>query len=228
MPTRNTVTPATCRPSSRILRATVAALLAAATFAFLATTAPLHATSVIPPNFTELVQESDAIYRGTISSLESRRVERADGQGTVIKTFVTVTVERTLKGPAQNTVTLEFLGGTVGDETLTVQGMPKFAVGDREFVFVQKNGIQFCPLVAVMHGRYRQLRDASTGKDYVARDNRAPLTDTAEVGLPMNALPASVRAATEPAAIARALTPSAFESRITAEVDRLEEKARPN
>jgi hypothetical protein len=187
-----------------------------------------RATTVIPPSFRELVNDADAIYRGTVASIEARRVERADGQGATIKTFVTFSIQRTLKGPAKSEVTLEFLGGTVGDDTLAVQGMPKFKVGDREFVFVQKNGIQFCPLVAMMHGRYRELRDGSSGKDYVARDNRTPLTDIAEVGLPMTALPPSVRAATASESITRALTPAAFESQISAELDRLEQRANPN
>jgi hypothetical protein len=125
-------------------------------------------------------------------------------------------------------VILEFLGGTVGDESLTVQGMPKFAVRDREFVFVQKNGVQFCPLVAMTHGRYRLLRDAATARDYVARDNRTPLTDTAEIGLPMTALSPTVRAAQSAGAVERALSPAAFESSIAAELDRLEQKERIN
>lgn len=188
----------------------------------------LHATSVVPPNFSELVNGADAIYRGTVTAVEARRLARPDGAGTMIKTFVTVAIDRALKGPAKNEVTLEFLGGTVGDESLIVSGMPKFAVGDREFVFVQKNGLQFCPLVAVMHGRYRVLRDAAAAKEFVARDNGTPLTDTSEIGLPMTELPAPVRAANAASAIDRALTPAAFESKISAELDRLEQRASPN
>lgn len=187
----------------------------------------LRATSVVPPTFPELVAGADAIYRGHVTAVEARRVERPDG-GTVIKTFVTVGVDRALKGPDRAAVTLEFLGGTVGDESLVVSGMPKFAVGDREFVFVQKNGIQFCPLVAMMHGRYRVLRDANAGRDFVARDNGKPLTDTAEVGLPIASLPAPVAAAAAPSAAAGALTPAAFEASIVEQVQRLAENARPN
>lgn len=178
-----------------------------------------RATTVVPPSFAELVSAADAIYRGEVKAVESRRVAAADGTG-LIKTFVTFAVERTLKGPAQNEVVLEFLGGTVGDESLTVSGMPKFKAGDREFVFLQKNGVQFCPLVAMMHGRYRVMRDASAGRDYVARDNRAPLTDVTEIQLPMNALPATVQAATAGDARARAFTPAAFESQITAQAQK--------
>jgi hypothetical protein len=106
--------------------------------------------------------------------------------------------------------------------------MPKFAVGDREIVFVQKNGVQFCPLVALMHGRYRVMRDTAEGREFIARDNRAPLTDVAEVGLPMNQLPAQLRAATAQSMAARALTPAAFETNIMAEVQRPTPRAREN
>ena len=194
----------------------------------LALTPLVHATSVIPPTFAELVQEAEAIYRARVTSVQARRVERPDGQGSVIKTFVTLAVERVLKGADQKEVTLEFLGGTVGDESLTVSGMPKFSVGSRDFVFVQKNGVQFCPLVALMHGRYRVIRDQATAREHVARDNGMPLADTAEVSLPMTALPEPVRAASAASAAARALTPEAFEASITSEMQRVESRQSPN
>jgi hypothetical protein len=182
--------------------------------------APLvRATSVIPPSFPELVAEADSIYRARVTAIEPRRVAGADGTS-VIKTFVTFAVERVLKGTDKPEVVLEFLGGTIGDETLTVSGVPTFNLGDREIVFVQKNGLQFCPLVGVMHGRYRVLRDESTKRDFVARDNRVPLADVTEVELPMQDMPAPVREARK----ARALAPADFEANITTEVRR---SARP-
>lgn len=175
------------------------------------------ATSVIPPSFPELVAEAEAIYRGKVAAVEARRVARPDG-GSVIKTFVTFMVERVLKGAARSDVTLEFLGGTVGEETLQVTGMPTFAVGQREFVFVQKNGLQLCPLVGLMHGRYRVLQDEAAQRDYVARDNGAPLTTTAEVELPMTPLPAQIRTARAAPTAAAALSPAEFEAQVRAEV----------
>jgi hypothetical protein len=178
----------------------------------------IRATTVVPPSFPELVSAAEAIYRGRVTAVESRHVPRADGAGQVIKTFVTVAVDKVLKGEQRAEVVLEFLGGKVGDEVLRVQGMPTFTVGAQEYVFVQKNGRQFCPLVAVMHGRYRVLRDAAESREFIARDNRVPLTDVAEVGLPMTELPAEVRAGTAATATARALTPAAFEAHIRSEV----------
>ncbi len=187
----------------------------------------VRATSVVPPSFPELVNEADAIYRGRVTAIESRQTPRPDG-GTVIKTFVTFAIDKVLKGGAKTEVVLEFLGGTVGGESLEISGMPKFKLGAQEYVFVQKNGIQFCPLVGVMHGRYRLLRDEAAARDYVARDNGAPLTDVAEVEFPMNQLPASVAAANASTLKARALTPAAFEASVSSEVQRPTLRARPN
>lgn len=187
----------------------------------------LRATSVVPPTFPELVREAEAIYRGQVTAVEARRLTRPDGS-TVIKTFVTLAIDRVLKGGAPTEVTLEFLGGKVGEESLVIAGMPAFALGQREFVFVQKNGRQFCPLVGLMHGRYRILRDASGTQEFVARDNGAPLTDLAQIALPQAVLPPTVRAASAAAAAAGALSPAAFEASIAAEVQRPTPRARPN
>jgi hypothetical protein len=198
-------------------------------FLFLLALVPAgHATSVIPPSFAELVGEADAIYRGRVTAVQARRVEAPDVEGGVIKTFVTFAVERVLKGPDQTEVTLEFLGGTVGEETMTVSGMPKFNLGAREIVFVQKNGVQFCPLVALMHGRYRVLRDEATAREHIARDNGLPLNNVAEVELPITTLPGPVRAASAASASTRALTPEAFEASITSEVQRPTPRLRTN
>jgi hypothetical protein len=187
-----------------------------------------RATSVVPPSFPELVSEADAIYRGRVTAVQSRRVERTDAQGSIIKTFVTVAVERVLKGAEQKEVTLEFLGGTVGEDAMIVSGMPKFTVGSREIVFVQKNGVQFCPLVALMHGRYRVVRDDATAREHIARDNGAPLTSTSDVELPIVNLPDPVRTANAASIPTRAMTTDAFESSILSEVQRPTARPRTN
>jgi hypothetical protein len=182
-----------------------------------------RATSVVPPSFPELVDEAEAIYRGRVTAVEARHVGRPDG-GSVIKTFVTFAVDRVLKGPAQSEVVLQFLGGTIGDESLTVSGMPKFTLGSREIVFVQKNGVQFCPLVGVMHGRYRVVRDEANARELITRDNGSPLTDVAEVQTAMADQPEPVKSAN----LRQALTADAFESSIRSEVRRPSVHRRPD
>lgn len=179
-----------------------------------------RATSVIPPTFQELASEAEAIIRGRVTDIAVRRSSAPDGTP-VIKTRVTFAVERTLKGAEHPAITLEFLGGTIGDESLFVAGMPRFELGATDYLFIERNGLQFCPLVAVRHGRYRLLRDAG-GREFVARDNAVPLTDVGEVVLPLSALPPVIRSA----GVAGALSPAAFEAAVVAEVSRAAPAAR--
>lgn len=174
-----------------------------------------RATSVVPPSFAELVGGAEAIYRGTVTAVQPRLVAMPDGSS-MIETFVTLAVERTLKGTAQTSVTLELTGGTLNGETVEVSGMPHFTVGARELVFVTGNGTQFCPLVRMMHGRYRVAKDTA-GRDYIARDNGRPLNDTSEVSLPMEESSPVAASASD---TSHALTPAAFEAAIATENQR--------
>lgn len=191
------------------------ALLALTSFLALAPSTALHATTVIAPAFNELVAESELIARVEVTAVRAAWVTTP--QGRVIKTFVTFRVLRALKGTAAAELTLPFLGGELDGETLRVSGMPRFSVGQKDIVFISDTrGVQFSPLVGLMHGRYRVRTDAATARDYIARDDGAPLESETDVQLP--------QAANSPAnrlkSVARALTPADFESRISAEVAR--------
>jgi hypothetical protein len=178
--------------------------------ALLCTALFARATSVTPPSFPQLVSEAQVIAQGTVTSIASRWVDGP--QGRMINTFVDFAVEKTLKGTAPATLTLQFLGGTVGADTLHVGGMPEFKIGEQEILFVQNNGIQFCPLVRFGHGRYHVRTDAASHRQYVARNDNMPLTSTAEVQVPEND---SGAAKHDPA---NALSPDAFAAQVRAEI----------
>ena len=185
-------------------------------------TAPLGATSVTPPTFTQLTSRAEAIFRGEVTTLRTELITR--GESRAIFTYVTFRIQEILKGTvpasasADHTVTLEFLGGTVGELTMDVAGMPRFSVGQTELLFVEKNGQHICPLVAMMFGRYRIQRHATTGAEFIARDNGAPLTSTDDIALPMVAAAFAARVAPLRAA---ALTPAAFSALIRDEAARV-------
>lgn len=179
--------------------------------AFLAVAAVAHATSVVPPSFPELVSEAQVIARGTVTSVSSRWVDGPKGR--VIETFVDFAVEKALKGSPGATMTLQFLGGTVGQDSLRVAGMPQFKPGEHEILFVTGNGTQFCPLVRFGHGRYRVRTDASTRRQYVTRNDGAPLASVADVQAPER----NAHAMTAPQT---AMTPDDFEAQIATEVAR--------
>ncbi len=150
----------------------------------LALTAPTsNATTVIPPEFAQLVNGSDCIVRAVVKKVSSLKKTR--GHGVKIFTEVELEVVEVIAGSPPAKLTLEMLGGRVGQEELTVQGAPKFQVGDEDILFVNGNGRNVSPLYGMMHGRYPILKEAATGRTYVARSNKVPLHDPAEVSLPM-------------------------------------------
>lgn len=143
---------------------------------------PVRATTVVPPKFDELVNESDYIVRAVVKSVVSEWREKQGKRH--IFTFVELDVLEVIHGKPLQPLVLEMLGGQVGDEALVVQGMPKFDVGQEDILFVRGNGRQFYPLTAAMHGRYPVVREKG-GRAHVARSNQAALHATAEVALPM-------------------------------------------
>lgn len=171
----------------------------------------VRATTVVPPDFDQLVNESDYVVRAVVESLHS---EYRDGpQGRLIVTKVLLRLRETVTGQPPATVELEMLGGQIGDDRLTVSGAPIFHVGDEDFLFVCDNGRSITPLVAMMHGRYPVRRDAATGREFIARSNDVPLQDVAEVALPITTGDAAAlqRRTTKPA---DALTPAEFTAKI--------------
>ena len=167
-----------------------------------------RATTVIAPTFDELVGNSELIFRGHVTSVKS--VWRQGGPRPVIATEVTFAVERTLRGNAGDTVTLEFLGGTIGDKELRLAGWPRFQVGERGLFFVEDRTGQVCPLMRLGHGRYRIVSDAASATERVLRDDGTALRDPLEVSLPINEADTRRRAAQ----VSEALTLTSFESQI--------------
>jgi hypothetical protein len=169
----------------------------------------IRATSVVPPTFPNLVNQSDYIVRGVVKSVSSELIE--DAQGRRIMTHVEIEVRQVIAGTPPQPLVLDMLGGTVGKQTMTVHGAPKFVVGDEDILFIQGNGKNFSPLVAMMHGRYPILADQA-GRPFVARSNGAPLYSENDVSQPLE----SASTAQAEHASASPLTPDAFVAKIRA------------
>jgi hypothetical protein len=177
----------------------------------------LCATTVIPPDFDQLVNDSDYIIRAVVKSVDSEYQSTNSG-GKKIVTKVAVDVKEVISGTPPNDVVLEILGGRVGNERMVVDGAPNFKVGDEDILFVRGNGHTIVPLVAMMHGRYPIMREAATGRKYMARENRVPLADTAEISQPITK--AGTASHKEPAkAASQAMTPEEFIQRIKSAIN---------
>jgi hypothetical protein len=169
--------------------------------------ADLKATTVIEPTFEQLVTHADAIFEGVVVNVGSTL--RFSSSGRTIVTSVSFEVKRVLKGSLPGVITLEFLGGTVGDLTLEVFDIPRFARGDEDLMFVRTPGTFVSPIVAFMHGRFRIVRTST--KPEVRRFDGRAFGSVTRLGRPS---PAGVLPS-EPA-----LSLEDFETTITAEVAR--------
>lgn len=157
----------------------------------------VQATSVLAPGFSGMVAGAERIFAAKVTSVRSDWTNRSGRRAIV--TSVRFKVERMLKGSAVEELQLEFLGGTVGEETMEVNGVPKFIAGERVILFSGNNGREFCPLVGIHHGKLLIERDARSGSDVVLRHNRQAITSATEVGSdPKPSIAAAGGPATEP------------------------------
>jgi hypothetical protein len=145
-----------------------------------------RATTVVPPEFSTLVNGSDYIVHAVVKSVTSEK--RARGHGVKIVTRVELDVKEIVAGTPPAPLTLEFLGGRVGEESLVVEGSPHFQVGDEDVLFVSGNGRSICPLYAMAYGRYPVLTDTATGQKFMARADHVPLQSTADIGAPLKSI----------------------------------------
>jgi hypothetical protein len=133
----------------------------ASVFLVLLAARPALSTTVVPPTFAELVSKAAVIFEGEV--IDRRSLWEPSRDGRHIVTVVTFNVSRVLKGQLGLRTELSFLGGTVGDQTMHVEGMPTFAIGDQDVLFVSADVNPASPLVGFWHGRFRIVREASTG-----------------------------------------------------------------
>ncbi|HEX4638951.1 MAG TPA: hypothetical protein VH170_05635 [Chthoniobacterales bacterium] len=142
--------------------------------------ASANATTVVPPTFDQLVQQAELVFQGTVTDVKS--VWEGQGGQRHIATYVTFQIGDNVKGDAGTSYTIRMLGGKVGDDSLVVEGAPKFQVGDREILFVEHNYDQFVPLVGIDNGRFHVQRDEESGRDIIVNDEGEPVKDVAKLG----------------------------------------------
>lgn len=172
---------ASVSPPPTLMRPLRLCLLCAA---MLTTVSATRATTVMPPEFPDLVASSDYVIRGKVKSV-TNEIRQRDGREVPL-TLAEIAVSEVIAGAPPEKVVLTMLGGRLADGSeLVVEGVPRLAVGDENIFFVKNNGTSFYPLTGVMHGLYPVKRDKSTGREYVTRANGLPLSATAEVGLPL-------------------------------------------
>ena len=145
---------------------------------------PALATTVDAPDIDSLIGQSDYIVRAVVKAATPTWREHAGRR--FIKTRVELEVREVIKGAPPSPLVMDLLGGRIGDDELTVTGLPQFHVGDEQILFVHGAERKMFPLVALMHGVYPIIREARSGEAYVLRSNGQPLYSAQDVSLPMD------------------------------------------
>ena len=135
---------------------------------------PAQATSVVAKPFSAVVQESEVIAVGTVTTIAAEW-DVAHKQPFTLITFSSLDV---LKGAhTEPALTLRLLGGPHPDgNILQVAGVPQFSLGERLVVFVTGNDHYAVPLVGLWQGVYRVVFDAARGVDTIYTHARQPVT----------------------------------------------------
>lgn len=130
-----------------------------------------------------LDQLTDRAAAIVVSTVTSRKAEWEHyGGSRLIITKITLAVEQSIKGSTPRTLVVEVVGGTIGDETLTVSDVPAFRVGDRDVLFLNGHPHAVSPLVGSDQGRFRVLNESAGGTARVLSAGFTPLRSAAEVG----------------------------------------------
>ena len=95
---------------------------------FLGTTHAFCSTA-LALDLPEISKRADIIADVTVQSTNSYWTSPAGAKA--IHTLVNFSVNQSLKGQPSSTLSLEFLGGHVGDRALKVPGIPQFSAGER-------------------------------------------------------------------------------------------------
>ncbi len=90
------------------------------------------ATTLVKMNFGQLAREADQIVVGTVTAVQG---EWEPGF-TFIRSNVTLSVERSLRGQASQQIVLRTPGGWVGGMGQQADGVATFEVGERALVFL--------------------------------------------------------------------------------------------
>lgn len=155
-------------------------LMSFAVAALLLSTGVAWSTTVIPPTFEELVSRARLIFVG--QAINEHAYWVSTPQGRAIKTVVTFRVEDTWKGSVGAVTQLEFLGGELDGLRMAVSGMPRFANGQRDVLFVTGAVRTVSPLVGFMHGRVKVEREVASGADRVRTFDGRALSTTMQFG----------------------------------------------
>jgi hypothetical protein len=127
-----------------------------------------YGSSALPLSLRQIAQSAGIIADATVQSVNSYWATPSGAQ--TLRTKVSFKVNQVLKGNPGPVFTLEFLGGTVGEQSLTVEGVPQFQPGERYIIFSESpDKAVVCPILGLDQGALRVLHDQEGNVDRVFR-----------------------------------------------------------
>jgi hypothetical protein len=147
---------------------TIVLLLLAALHGDTATTA--SATTLERMSVAKMTQHAQLVVRAQCVA------NSVAWDGGEIWTFTTFEVEDSWKGVpsgAVQQVSVRLLGGSVGNLTSTVSGVPRFHPGEEVILFLQTTARGDFSIVSWVQGTFRVHRDTRSGAEVVVQDTAA-------------------------------------------------------
>ena len=167
------------RTRKRTRSTPAAARVAAATAS--ATTAAVLIAVLLAATFCRATTSSTCRsrkWRKPRRSLSARAASQIPPPGTPAKswTFTSFAIEETWKGAppgAAAQITVRLLGGSVGNLTSTVSGVPRFHPGEAVILFLEPTPRGDFSIVSWVQGTFRIRRDPRTGDEIAVQDTAA-------------------------------------------------------
>jgi hypothetical protein len=143
----------------------------------MALVSPAHSSALERMSLAKLSRTAQAIVRARCVA-NSTRWE--DGE---IWTIADFQIEETWKGATPYRFTIRLLGGTVGNITSTVEGVPRFQSGDDVVLFLETTKYGDYSVESWMQGTFRVALDRRTSSALITQDTAAfttfdPVTKT--------------------------------------------------
>src|SRR5262249_36148364 len=124
------------------------------------------ATTVVIPSDDQLIIESRAIIRAGVLSISSSYDAGSDR----VFTYVRLRVNAVFKGDVGDSeIVIKQFGGVAGDHATMLYGAPRFAIGERVFLFLDTSSDGTLRVHDEFLGKYSLVRDQATGRLTVMR-----------------------------------------------------------
>jgi hypothetical protein len=125
------------------------------------------ASSLARMSIEQMTRASSLIVRATCVSSATRW---QDGE---IWTVTLFSPEDVWKGSASGAIEVRLLGGTAGNITSTVEGVPHFRQGEEVVLFLESTKYGDFSVVSWIQGTFRIARNERTGQKIVTQDTAA-------------------------------------------------------